>query len=195
MPDGRTLLQDADLTLAAGQSVLIAGRSGLGKSTIFRALAGIWPYGNGTITAPSGTHMFLPQRPYLPLGTLRAAATYPALPTTISDETVRATLTSVGLGHLLPRLDVEDSWSQRLSGGEQQRLAVGRALLAKPAWLFLDEATSSLDPEAELELYALLKAQLPQTTIVSIAHRTALAPLHDRHLTFTRDAAGVSLLA
>ena len=195
LPDGRTLLQDADLTLVAGQSVLIAGRSGLGKSTIFRALAGIWPYGDGTITAPPGSHMFLPQRPYLPLGTLRAAAIYPALPTTISDETVRATLTSVGLGHLLPRLDVEDSWSQRLSGGEQQRLAVGRALLAKPAWLFLDEATSSLDPEAELELYALLKAQLPQTTIVSIAHRTALAPLHDRHLTFTRDAAGVSLLA
>jgi putative ATP-binding cassette transporter len=195
LPDGRTLLQDADLTLSAGQSVLIAGRSGLGKSTIFRALAGIWPYGDGTIAVPPGTHMFLPQRPYLPLGTLRAAATYPALPATVSDETIRATLTSVGLGHLLPRLDIEDSWSQRLSGGEQQRLAVGRALLAKPDWLFLDEATSSLDPEAELELYALLKAQLPETTIVSIAHRQALAPLHDRHLTFTRDAAGAGVLA
>jgi putative ATP-binding cassette transporter len=194
LPDGRTLLHDDDLTLDPGQSVLIAGRSGLGKSTVFRALAGIWPYGDGSIATPVGTHMFLPQRPYLPLGTLRAAATYPAPTTTIPDELLRTTLTKVGLEHLLPRLDVEDSWSQRLSGGEQQRLAVGRALLAKPDWLFLDEATSSLDPEAELELYALLKAEIPTTTIVSIAHRQALAPLHDRHLTFARDAAGVGVL-
>ncbi len=194
LPDGRKLLHDADLTLQPGQSVLIAGRSGLGKSTIFRALAGIWPYGDGTIAAPPGTRMFLPQRPYLPLGTLRAAATYPELPTTIQDETLRTTLTEVGLAHLLPRLDVEDSWSQRLSGGEQQRLAIARALLAKPAWLFLDEATSSLDPEAEIQLYALLKSRLPTTTIVSIAHRQALAPLHDRHLTLTRDEAGVGVL-
>jgi len=194
LPDGRTLLHNADLTLTAGQSVLIAGRSGLGKSTIFRALAGIWPYGDGTIAAPAGTHMFLPQRPYIPLGTLRAAAAYPAVTTTIPDDVVRMTLTEVGLGHLLSRLDVEDSWSQRLSGGEQQRLAVARALLAKPDWLFLDEATSSLDPEAELELYGLLKSQLPNTTIVSIAHRQALAPLHDRRLTFSRDAAGLGIV-
>ena len=194
LPDGRTLLHNADITLIAGQSVLIAGRSGLGKSTIFRALAGIWPYGDGTIAAPAGTHMFLPQRPYLPLGTLRAAATYPAVAAAIPDDAVRSALTEVGLGHLLSRLDVEDSWSQRLSGGEQQRLAVARALLAKPDWLFLDEATSSLDPEAELELYGLLKSQLPDTTIVSIAHRQALAPLHDRRLTFTRDAAGMGIV-
>ncbi|MBC7634501.1 MAG: ABC transporter ATP-binding protein/permease [Acetobacteraceae bacterium] len=194
LPDGRTLLHDADLTLVAGQSLLITGRSGLGKSTIFRALAGIWPYGDGTITAPAGTHMFLPQRPYLPLGTLRAAAAYPAVATAIPDDSIRSALTQVGLAHLLSRLDVEDSWSQRLSGGEQQRLAVARALLAKPDWLFLDEATSSLDPEAELELYGLLKSQLPNTTIVSIAHRQALAPLHDRRLTFTRDATGKGIV-
>ena len=194
LPDGRILLHDADLTLQAGQSVLIAGRSGLGKSTIFRALAGIWPYGDGIIAAPQDTRMFLPQRPYLPLGTLRAAATYPAPPGTIRNEYLLATLAEVGLEHLITRLDVEDSWSQRLSGGEQQRLAVARALLAKPDWLFLDEATSSLDPEAEIQLYTLLKAHLPTTTIVSIAHRQALAPLHDRHLTFTRDAAGVGVL-
>ena len=194
LPDGRTLLHDSDFTLQAGQSVLIAGRSGLGKSTIFRALAGIWPYGDGTIATPPGTSMFLPQRPYLPLGTLRAAATYPAHPGTIRNEYLLTTLAEVGLGHLIPRLDVEDSWSQRLSGGEQQRLAVARALLAKPDWLFLDEATSSLDPEAEISLYHLLKTYLPYTTIISIAHRQALAPLHDRHLTFTRDAGGVGVL-
>lgn len=195
LPDGRTLLDNADFTLQAGQSVLISGRSGLGKSTIFRALAGIWPYGDGSIAGPPGTRMFLPQRPYLPLGTLRAAATYPAPPGSIRNEYLLATLAEVGLEHLIPRLDVEDSWSQRLSGGEQQRLAVARALLAKPDWLFLDEATSSLDPEAEITLYHLLKTYLPYTTIVSIAHRQALAPLHDRHLTFARDASGTGVLA
>ena len=195
LPDGRQLLSNATLTLPAGQSLLISGRSGLGKSTIFRALAGIWPFGDGSITAPAGTHLFLPQRPYLPLGTLRHAACYPGDPANFSDAIVQAALTCVGLEHLLPNLDIDDVWTQRLSGGEQQRLAIARALLLQPDWLFLDEATSSLDPEAELNLYAHLQANLPKTTIVSIAHRPALAALHARHLILQRDTTGLGTLA
>ena len=182
LPDGRHLLANASLDLRAGQSTLISGRSGQGKSTIFRALAGIWPLGAGGITAPAGTHLFLPQRPYLPLGTLRQATCYPASPADFTDDAVRAALTEVGLGALLPRLDVEDAWNQRLSGGEQQRIAIARALLIRPDWLFLDEATSSLDPQAERELYAHLRSRLGHTTIVSIAHREALVAVHERHL-------------
>ena len=182
LPDGRNLLAGTNLVLPAGQSTLISGRSGQGKSTIFRALAGIWPFGAGGIEAPAGQSLFLPQRPYLPLGSLRHAACYPASPADLPDATIRAALTAVGLGALLPRLDVEDAWSQRLSGGEQQRLAIARALLLRPDWLFLDEATSSLDPEAEQALYAQLRTQLPNTTIVSIAHREALVAVPERHL-------------
>ena len=194
LPGGQTLLDAPSLTFAAGQSVLISGRSGLGKSTIFRALAGIWPFGRGTVAAPPGESLFLPQRPYLPLGSLRTAACYPAAPADFDAAAVAAALDDVGLGHLTPRLEVEDSWGQRLSGGEQQRLAIARALLIKPAWLFLDEATSSLDPEAELELYALLRTRLPDTAIISIAHRVALAPLHARHLVLKRDTGGAGVL-
>jgi putative ATP-binding cassette transporter len=181
LPDGRSLLQDADLRLSPRQSVVVTGRSGIGKSTLFRAIAGIWPFGSGDVARPESA-VFLPQRPYLPLGTLRQAATYPDAPDAHGDAEVRAVLTDVGLGHLLDRLDQDEPWAQRLSGGEQQRLAVARALLARPAWLFLDEATSSLDGEAEAQLYALLQARLPETTLVSIAHRASVAALHERHI-------------
>ena len=188
LPDGRALLTGADLELPSGRSTVVSGRSGTGKSTLFRAIAGIWPFGSGTVERPSGKVLFLPQRPYIPLGTLRHAVAYPRSPADVSDAAVRQALTDVGLGALLPDLDTEQPWAQRLSGGEQQRLAVARALLLEPAWLFLDEATASLDPEAEADLYRLLREQLPDTTILSIAHRAEVARWHDAALVL-RDGA------
>jgi putative ATP-binding cassette transporter len=191
LPDGTALLTDAALRLAPGRATVITGRSGLGKSTLFRALAGLWPLGRGHIARPTGKSLFLPQRPYIPLGTLRRAILYPAPADSQPTETLIRTLDAVGLGHLAPRLDAEEPWAQRLSGGEQQRLAIARALLAAPDWLFLDEATASLDPTSEAELYGLLARRLPDTTIVSIAHRTSVAALHDDELALARDADGV----
>jgi putative ATP-binding cassette transporter len=194
LPDGTALTRGAGLVLRAGQSVLIAGRSGLGKSTLFRALAGIWPFGAGTVERPAGQTMFLPQRPYIPLGTLRHAIAYPSASDAYPDAELRGVLQSCGLGHLASRLDMEEPWAQRLSGGEQQRLAVARALLARPDWLFLDEATASLDGEAEAELYALLRDSLPATTIVSIAHRPPVAAFHARRVVLERDGDGPARL-
>jgi putative ATP-binding cassette transporter len=183
LPDGRVLVQDASLRLEKGEAVLITGASGSGKSTLFRALAGIWPFGRGTIGIAAGRRaLFLPQRPYLPLGTLRRAVCYPLDAAAVPEVMVREALEAVGLGHLGARLDEEDAWDRRLSGGEQQRLAFARVLLAKPDFLFLDEATASLDPAAEETLYRLLRARLPETAILSIAHRPAVARFHDRGL-------------
>jgi len=190
LPDGQDLLRDADLSLRAGESVVVTGRSGSGKSTLFRALAGIWPFGRGEVRRPAGSTVFLPQRPYIPLGTLRHAVCYPAPPDAHADAEVRDALAAVGLDGLAGRLDEEESWAQHLSGGEQQRLALARALLARPDWLFLDEATASLDPEAEASLYGVLRERLPGTTIVSIAHRPVVAGFHARHLVFQRGPQG-----
>ncbi len=182
LPDGRALIEHADLDVPAGRSTVVSGRSGAGKSTLFRAIAGIWPFGGGDVERPPGTMLFLPQRPYIPLGTLRQAITYPADPATVDDNAVRGALDDAGLGSVAGELDAEQPWAQRLSGGEQQRLAIARALLQRPDWLFLDEATASLDPEAEGELYAMLRQRLPNTTILSIAHRGEVAKWHDERL-------------
>jgi putative ATP-binding cassette transporter len=195
LPDGRKLLENADLTLAAGRPILITGRSGAGKSTLFRAFAGIWPFGSGGVQRPTGRSLFLPQRPYLPLGTLRHAVAYPAEVGEYSDAEVKSALTEAGLANMIPRLDDEDNWSMRLSGGEQQRLAFARALLFKPDWLFLDEATASLDTEAEGALYTAIRQRMPNTTVVSIAHRPTVAAFHDRHLVLQREAEGVGRIA
>jgi putative ATP-binding cassette transporter len=184
LPDGRTLLQPSSLSLPPGQDVVVGGPSGTGKSTLFRALAGLWPFGSGNVNRARGTHLFLPQRPYIPLGTLRRAVVYPGAVDAHTDTEIQDALTAVGLAQLLPRLDAEEPWGQRLSGGEQQRLAFARALLAKPDFLYLDEATASLDPESEAKLYALLKTRLPNTTLLSVAHRPAVAAFHDRRLRF-----------
>ncbi|UPY38813.1 ABC transporter ATP-binding protein/permease [Sediminicoccus sp. KRV36] len=189
LPDGRVLLNEAALELRAGERVLLTGASGSGKSTLFRALAGIWPFGTGQLRTPQGeTALFLPQRPYLPLGTLRRVLCYPAPADGFSDADIMAALADAGLSHLAPKLDTEEAWSQLLSGGEQQRVALARALLLKPAWLFLDEATASLDPAAERGLYETLAARLPGAMIFSIAHRPAVAEYHSRHITL-RDGA------
>jgi len=183
LPDGRVLLEKGSLELAPGDHAVLTGASGSGKSTVFRAMAGIWPFGSGTVSFPPGeTPFFLPQRPYLPLGSLRRALAYPAAADRFPDDEIQAVLRDVGLAHLAPRLDDEEAWAQQLSGGEQQRVALARALLHKPKWLFLDEATASLDPVAEQRLYELLKERLPGTAILSIAHRPAVADHHERHL-------------
>jgi vitamin B12/bleomycin/antimicrobial peptide transport system ATP-binding/permease protein len=187
LPDGTKLLSDADLALEAGHSVVITGRSGSGKSTLFRALAGIWPFGHGRVQRPAERCLFLPQRPYIPLGSLRNVVSYPHPPDTHSQEEIARALDDAGLPQLVARLDNDENWPQQLSGGEQQRVALARALLAKPDWLFLDEATASLDPEAEAELYRTLKARLPNTTLVSIAHRPSVAAFHERHLELQRE--------
>lgn len=186
LPNGDTLLAGVDLSLAPQHSVVITGRSGSGKSTLFRAIAGIWPFGAGRVEWPKGRTMFLPQRPYLPLGTLRKAVTYPQDPAQFDDATIAAALTDAGLPNLIPRLNEEATWAQILSGGEQQRLALARALLLRPDWIFLDEATASLDPESEAALYRTLHERLPRTTVVSIAHSNAVAQLHERRLTLSR---------
>ncbi len=186
LPDGTPLLAYSGMLFPKGRNTAISGRSGSGKSTLFRAIAGIWPYGSGSVERPPGQYLFLPQRPYIPLGTLRHALTYPNADSSFSDDAVRQALANAGLAPLALHLDDNQAWAQRLSGGEQQRLAIARALLLRPDWLFMDEATANLDPEAESELYTTLRQQLPDTTIISIAHRPAVAALHDTAQVFRR---------
>ena len=184
LPDGRKLARIGNLMLVPQQSTLVFGPSGAGKSTLFRAIAGLWPYGKGEILQPAYAKlMLLPQRPYLPLGPLRYALTYPTHASEFSDADLKAVLAKVGLPALVDKLDEEENWQMRLSGGEQQRLAVARALLAKPDWLFLDEATASLDEESESNLYRAIVEALPNATLVSIGHRSTLAQFHKRRLT------------
>ena len=201
LPTSGTPLVRADLTVQPGDTLLITGPSGSGKSTILRAIAGIWPFGRGRIALPAGGtatvngSMVLPQKPYLPIGTLRAAVTYPAPPDAFEAEAVREVLDAVGMAGFADRLDEEDHWTQRLSGGEQQRIAIARALLHRPDWLYLDEATSACDPETEERLYGLLRARLPGTTLVSVGHRPSLAAFHERRLTVRRNGDGIGELA
>jgi vitamin B12/bleomycin/antimicrobial peptide transport system ATP-binding/permease protein len=192
LPDGRAIIEDANLSLAAQEPTLFTGPSGSGKSTFFRAIAGIWPYGDGNIDLPpSARMMLLPQKPYLPIGTLRAALAYPESPDRYDDVTLRDVLVAANLSDLAGKLDVEDIWSQRLSGGEQQRLAVARALLAKPDWLFLDEATTAMDEPMEAEIYKTIRENLPGTTLVSIGHRSTVAQFHKRRLEMRDAGAGI----
>jgi putative ATP-binding cassette transporter len=191
LPNGSPIVTVPELTLPSGRSTLVIGPSGSGKSTLFRALSGIWPFGKGQVETPANTRMLLlPQRPYLPQGTLRAVIAYPAEPDAFSDAELRAAMEKVKLGHLTERLDEIDLWSQRLSGGEQQRLAVARALLAKPDWLFLDEATASLDEKLEGEIYAMIRRELPQTSVVSIGHRSTLREMHEELIAMERNPDG-----
>lgn len=196
LPDGRKLVEDATLSFDPGARTLVMGPSGSGKSTLFRALAGIWPFGTGRVRIPKGARsLFLPQKPYLPIASLRDAVRYPDPANTADDDELRATLRAVRLGHLENQLDEVAHWGQRLSPGEQQRLAIARALLYRPDWLFLDEATASLDEEIERVLYGLLRERLPNTTIISIGHRPSLRQWHEKILAIGKDAAGKGQIA
>jgi putative ATP-binding cassette transporter len=196
LPTGEMLVSDATLDISHGSRVLIQGPSGSGKSTLFRAIAGIWPFGRGRILQPAHfDRLFLPQRPYFPLGTLREAVCYPARLEAFTDVEIGEALTAVGLPQLIARLDQSADWSTQLSGGEQQRVAFARALLEKPAWLFLDEATSSLDDSSQAALYELLTDRLKHTTIVSIAHRSDLARFHGQRLELRTGVRGLRELS
>ena len=188
LPNGKPLVAADGLGLRAGERTLVTGPSGSGKSTLFRAMAGIWPFGNGSIAVPANASlMMLPQRPYFPIGSLHAAIVYPGETESFNPDRVRDVLAMVGLPQLGPRLEEEGHWNRMLSLGEQQRLGLARALLHKPDYLFLDEATASLDEPSEADLYALLTGKLPQTTIVSIGHRSTLEAFHQRNITMVRD--------
>ena len=198
LPGGKLLLHRAELDLRAGESVLLSGPSGSGKSTLFRAIAGIWPYGTGTVERPpSARLLFLPQKPYLPIGSLREVLSYPAPVEGTTDRAIVEALGACELPGLADRLDERAHWAQALSPGEQQRIAFARALLTKPDWLFLDEASSALDEGLETRLYQLLPERLPGTTIVSIGHRPSLRAFHARHveIRFAEGAWGLHDLA
>ena len=188
LPNGTPLVSADHLSLRTSERTLVTGPSGAGKSTLFRAIAGIWPFGNGSIAIPaSATLMMLPQRPYFPIGALQAAIVYPAEADAFSSDQVRDALVAVGLPQLATRLEEEAHWNRMLSLGEQQRLGLARALLHRPQYLFLDEATASLDEPSEAALYGLLEEKLPATTIVSIGHRSTLEAFHQRNVVLVRD--------
>lgn len=196
LPGGRSLLMDANAAIAAGEHALLTGPSGSGKSTLFRACAGIWPFGHGRIEVPADAHiLFLPQRPYVPLGSIRDAVTFPSSTGTFDDASIAEALKACGLDSFVKSLSDWQHWAQRLSPGEQQRLGFARALLQKPDWLFLDEATSALDEATERHLYGLIRSRLPNSTYVSIAHRPTLAAFHVQRLTLIPDGAGMRLVA
>lgn len=182
LPDGEQLLEHTDFVFSPGEHVVVTGRSGAGKSTLFRAMSGQWVWGDGAIERPGGATMFLPQRPFLPSGALREALTYPAMGAPVSDDELRNIMRKCALDKFIGRLDEHAEWGRILSGGEQQRVSFVRAALQKPDWLLLDEATSALDPQTEEMLYQLLKEDLPNTTIISIAHRESLKAFHDVEL-------------
>jgi vitamin B12/bleomycin/antimicrobial peptide transport system ATP-binding/permease protein len=188
LPNGVPLVNASDITMSLGDKVLVSGPSGCGKSTLFRAMAGIWPFGSGTVVIPKNARvMMLPQRPYFPVAPLAAAVAYPAEPGNFDTARVAELIAAVGLPGLASRIEEEAHWNRMLSLGEQQRLGIARAILQAPDYLFLDEATASLDEPAEAALYHLLEQRLGGATIVSIGHRSTLAAFHRRRLAFRRE--------
>jgi putative ATP-binding cassette transporter len=195
LEDGTVVVKDAEVAIARGERVLVAGESGTGKSTLVRAIAGLWPWGSGRVEVEAGAKMLLmPQRPYVPIGSLRRAVTYPRPAEDVGRDDVARVLKLVGLEHLVDRLEEDAAWDQILSGGEKQRLAFARVLLHRPNIIVLDEATSALDPASQDLLMELLTKELGATTIVSVAHRPELEAFHDRKIVLERRRDGARLV-
>ena len=180
LPHGPILNEDLHFSFIQGEDTLITGHTGVGKSTLARVIAGLWPYGKGDVKRPSSAFLFLPQKPYMPLGTLEDVLQYPT--SHASYEDIGDALEVVGLGHFTSSLQETNDWARVLSLGEQQRIAIARTLLTKPRWLILDEATSAMDEASEAHLYRLLKERLPETTFISIGHRESLKLFHVREI-------------
>ena len=183
LPTGKLQISANDVVIKHGEKVLVKGRTGAGKTTVFRVISGIWPFGEGEVVLPKGKKVIvLPQKPYFPIGTLADAITYPEPSGTYSREDMVKALQLVGMADYASRLDEEGHWNMICSGGEQQRLAIARALLFKPDYMFFDEATASMDEPSEMELYTMLNEEAKDATIISIGHRSSLAQFHDRTL-------------
>ena len=189
--DGTLMIDDAEAIVKPGEKVLVKGDSGTGKSTLIRAMAGLWPWGSGKILKPEDAEFaFMPQRPYFPLGTLRQALLYPFADQKVEEEKIDDALTRCGLDHLIPRLDEVESWSQVLSGGEQQRLAFARVMIRPPDILIMDEPTSSLDELSQFRMMEYMRDFLPKTTVIHVGHRPGLEPFHDREIKLVRKVRG-----
>jgi vitamin B12/bleomycin/antimicrobial peptide transport system ATP-binding/permease protein len=192
--DGRIMIDEADTTIVAGQKVLLMGESGTGKSTLIRAIAGLWPWGSGSVRLPVAAKIaFLPQRPYMPLGTLRQVLCYPEAGEASDNESLRGALTRCGLRRLIPRMDEEEKWDKVLSGGEQQRIGFARLLVQRPNVVIMDEATAALDVASQDSMMELFRDELAHATLVSVGHRVELEEYHDRRLTLHRRAARVEM--
>ncbi|HZR82059.1 MAG TPA: ABC transporter ATP-binding protein/permease [Candidatus Binatia bacterium] len=194
--DGSAVVSDAEAEIGPGEKVLVVGESGAGKSTLVRAISGLWPWGQGEIRVRSNARVSLmPQRPYVPLGTLRRAATYPTPPEEVDEELVRKTLADVGLDHFVDRLDEEGTrWEDILSGGEKQRLAFARILIHRPDIVVMDEATAALDPPTQERMMNLVLERLPESTVISVGHRAELEAFHTRKLVLEYHADGARLV-
>ncbi len=195
LDDGSVVVNEAVVEIDRGERVLVEGESGTGKSTLVRAISGLWPWGSGEILIQSGAKIFLmPQRPYIPLGTLRRATTYPGSPDDIDDGVVRKALEEVGLGNFVARLDEDARWEDTLSGGEKQRLAFARLLIHRPDIVIMDEATSALDPSSQEHVMKRMLEQLPKATVISVGHRPELEKFHDRKILLVYHADGARLV-
>jgi putative ATP-binding cassette transporter len=195
LDDGSAVVNEADIEIARGEKVLVVGESGTGKSTLVRAIAGLWPWGTGEILVKFEGLFLMPQKPYVPLGTLRRAVTYPLSPEEVEDAVVRTTVEEVGLGHFLDRLDEDTTWEHVLSGGEKQRLAFARVLIQRPQVIVMDEATAALDPLGQEQLMRLLLERLPEATVISVGHRAELEAFHTRKLVLEYHADGARLVS